>query len=267
MPLTAAASSPLTLGHGLLYALAAPPARRRHAAPRPRTRRSTRRTAPRHGRPRPHRVARRPRRSGCLASRGSDARGPSSMPLTVPPPVVCTRPPLRRRASSGSSSAVHSLSLHRGRAARSPGAVARAPASARALKHLLGIQRGRAASQGSSPKISPPRSSSRLIWFQLRTTSPAVVSVRGRRTRGGGGGSASRGVLGDLGEAARRRAPRAAARGSRPGTGRRPARRGASRRHRRRPRRRARRPPRRCGERSSARPARDPRGIRGAGGG
>src|SRR5829696_6723492 len=35
-----------------------------------------------------------------------------------------------------------------------------------------------------SPKIAPPRSSSRLIWFQLRTTSPAVSAARSPNTWG-----------------------------------------------------------------------------------
>ena len=117
---------------------------------------------------------------------------------------------------------------------------------------------------GMSPKISPPRSSSRLIWFQLRTTSPAClgravaehVRVAPDQLLRGSGRPPPPGCPA--------RAPRAAGRGSTPGRARRPARRAAWRRRPSAPRRRAHTPPRPCAGRSSARPARGPTGTRAA---
>ena len=90
---------------------------------------------------------------------------------------------------------------------------------------------------GTSPKMPGSRPSSPdLIASQLRSTSPRRASrprrLDRRRTRAGGGGSASRGSGRRPARGRRRRAPRAAARGSGPGRARRRARRAASRRRR-----------------------------------
>ena len=163
-----------------------PRRRRRRAARPPRTRRSRRPRAPPRARRRRSAAPRRPRRWGCRGCRGSAARAPARSRSSSPPPrslIAVGRPPqrelgvdARRRRPPARPRAAARPGRPRGD--RSDGRRSRrasAPSSRRAW---------RAASRGCSPKSSPPRSSSRLIWFQLRTTSPAVSASRSPNTCG-----------------------------------------------------------------------------------
>ena len=142
--------------------------------------------APRRGRRRRTSARRRPRRWGCRGCRGSAGRGPArSRSCSASTCCLSRRPPAQREL--GVDIARPSTAAYRRRQNSSARRSSSSCAGARAARlHAAPsrVQRRRAGSPGSSPKISPPRSSSRLISFQLRTTSPAVSAARSPNTCG-----------------------------------------------------------------------------------